>query len=239
MLIVGCLPPLVHADVPVASYIFPAGGQRGTAVNVRVGGLFLHKGCLFHTIGPGIVVTPKLTPIPTIWFEGPLLPLPDSQRQEDYPKDMAAQIKISPDAPLGTRYWQLTTSQGATAALKFVVGTLPEVVEDETQGDPIPVDVKLPVTINGRIFPRADVDVWAFNARQGQSIVCEVQASRLGSPLDARLELPWTRRASDSWRVNRRSAAIRASGSSSHATANIKFAFTTSISRGARPMSIA
>lgn len=183
------LPGTVRADAPVASYIFPAGGQRGTTVNVRVGGLFLHKSCAFEMLGPGIVAPRKLAPMPTVWFEGPILPLPDSQRQEDYPKDMAGQIKIAADAPPGVRYWQLATSQGATPAMKFLVGDLPEILEQEIDGEPIPVDVKLPVTINGRIFPRADVDLWAFAAKKGQSVTCEVHAIRLGSPLDARLEI--------------------------------------------------
>src|SRR5262249_12880342 len=47
----------------------------------------------------------------------------------------------------------------------------------------------LPVTINGRIFPREDVDLWSFSARKGQSITCEVHAARLGSPLDSRVEV--------------------------------------------------
>jgi hypothetical protein len=183
------LPGLVRADAPVASYIFPAGGQRGTTVNVRVGGLFLHKSCSFEMLGPGITAPQRLLPMPTLWFEGPLLPLPDSQRQEDYPKDMAGQIKIAPDAPLGLRYWQLATSQGATPALKFLVGDLPEIIEQEIEGDAVPVDVKLPVTVNGRIFPRADVDLWALTAKRGQTVTCEVHAARLGSPLEARLEV--------------------------------------------------
>ncbi len=73
--------------------------------------------------------------------------------------------------------------------LAFVVGDLPEVIEDEIDGDPVPVEVKLPVTINGRIFPRENVDVWSFTARKGQTITCEVHAARLGSPLDSRLEV--------------------------------------------------
>jgi hypothetical protein len=125
----------------------------------------------------------------TRWFEGPLLPLPDSQRSEDYPKDMAGAIRIASDAALGTRYWRLWTSQGVTPALRFVVGDLPEVIEEEIDGDPVPAPVKLPVTINGRIFPRENVDVWTFYAVKGQAVWCEVHAARLGSPLDARLEV--------------------------------------------------
>ncbi len=73
--------------------------------------------------------------------------------------------------------------------MRFVVGDLPEVVEQEIDGDPIPVRVELPVTINGRIFPREDVDLWMFHAKKGQPVLCEVDAVRLASPLDARLEM--------------------------------------------------
>ncbi|MCI0680843.1 MAG: PPC domain-containing protein [Gemmataceae bacterium] len=179
----------VRANPPVASYIFPAGGQRGSAVSVKVGGLFLHQNCGFEMLGPGVQFPKELKRIPTLWLEGPLLPLPDSQRAEDYPKDMAGQVQIAKDAPLGLRYWRLWTSQGATPSKKFVVGDLPEVVEEEIDGDPVPVKVTTPVTINGRMFPREDVDVWTFTATKGQGVWCEVNAARLGSPLTARLEL--------------------------------------------------
>ena len=154
ILIVLLLPSLAAANPPGASYIFPAGGQRGTAVNVRVGGLFLHDKCGFEMFGAGVKVPNHLTRTKTTWFEGPILPLPDSQRQEDYPKDMAGTIALAPDAALGVRYWRLWTSQGATPALKFLVGDLPEIIENEIDGDPIAVPVTLPLTINGRIFPR-------------------------------------------------------------------------------------
>jgi hypothetical protein len=173
----------------VASFIFPAGGQRGTTVRVRVGGLNLHKGCGFEVLGPGVEVSPRLRRTDTLWFEGPLQPLPASQQAEDYPKDFLGEIRLTGDAPLGTRPWRLWTAQGATPALKFQVGELPEIVEDEIDGDPVPVEVKFPVTVNGRIFPRGDVDVWTIALKQGQSVTCVVHAARLGSPLEARLEV--------------------------------------------------
>ncbi|HYT89163.1 MAG TPA: PPC domain-containing protein [Gemmataceae bacterium] len=177
------------ADAPVASYIFPAGGRRGATVPIRVGGLNLHKNCGFTLLGPGVQASPRLQRTATLWFEGPLLPLPDSQQAEDYPKDFAGQVRLAPDAPLGVRPWQLTTSQGGTKALFFMVGDLPEVIEQEIAGDPVPVEVQLPVTVNGRIFPRADIDVWTVQLQKGQPLSCEVHAARLGSPLDARLEI--------------------------------------------------
>jgi hypothetical protein len=139
--------------------------------------------------GPGIQATSQLQRTQTLWFEGPIIPLPESQQPEDYPKDMTGNVRIAADAPLGIHHARAWTSQGATGALKFIVGDLPEIVEQEVDGDPVPVEVHLPVTINGRIFPRENVDVWSFEARRGQTISCEVYAARLGSPLDSRLEV--------------------------------------------------
>src|SRR5947209_11159824 len=67
------------ANPPVASYVFPAGGQRGTTVPVRVGGLFLHKECSWELLGPGVEADRVLERTATTWFEGPVLPLPESQ----------------------------------------------------------------------------------------------------------------------------------------------------------------
>src|SRR5262245_32568556 len=131
----------LRANPPVASYIFPAGGQRGSAVKVRVGGLFLYDKCGFEIIGKGVKGPDFLTKTKTVWFEGSLLPLPDSQRQEDYPRDMAGQIQIDKDAATSFSYWRLWTSQGATPSMKFMVGDLPEIVEEEIDGDPVPVKV--------------------------------------------------------------------------------------------------
>jgi hypothetical protein len=179
----------LHANPPVAVYVFPPGGQRGKTVEVRVGGLFLNKSCGFELGGPGVVADKRIKSMRTPWFEGPLLPLPESQQAEDYPRDMAATIRIAADASLGVRRGRVWTPEGAASGLQFVVGDLPEIVEHEIDGDPIPVDVQLPVTINGRIFPREDVDDWAFNLNKGQTVACEVNAARIGSPLDSQLEL--------------------------------------------------
>ena len=184
-----CQAGWLRADPPHASYIFPAGGQRGTTVNVKVGGHYLHEKAAFEMIGPGVTAPGELLRGETIWFEGPLIRQPASQASEDYPQVYAGQIAIAADAAVGRRWWRCWNAQGVTAALPFVIGSLPEVVEQETEGDPIPVAVSLPVTINGRVFPREDVDIWSFDAQSGQSITCAVVARQLGSPLVARLEV--------------------------------------------------
>lgn len=183
-------PTLARADSPAASYIFPAGGQRGTTVSARVGGLNLNSKAGFEILGSDVETPSEIRRTETTWFEGPLLPLPDSQQSEDYPKDYAAEVKIAADAPAGPRAWRVWTCQGAANALPFVIGEYPEIVEHETSdnsaADPVPVALPLPVTINGRIFPREDVDAWSLPLTAGEVLTAKVDAGRLGSPLD-----PW------------------------------------------------
>ncbi|MBC8353392.1 MAG: PPC domain-containing protein [Planctomycetes bacterium] len=183
------LPPTYSfADAPSVAYIFPAGGQRGATVDFHVGGHYLHDACPFEMLGPGVNASKDLIRAErTLWFEGPVIPLPDSQQKEDYPWAQNGSVSIGANAPLGFRRWRVWTSQGVTESMKFVVGDLPEIIEEEIDGDPIPTRVELPVTINGRMFPREDVDIWTLDAKAGTSYTCEVMANRLGSPLDSRL----------------------------------------------------
>ncbi len=179
----------LRANPPTAAYIFPAGAQRGTSVDVRVGGLFLHDKPAFEVTGPGVTASPHLTPAKRMWFEGPILPLPDSQRQEDYPADTQGKIALAKDAPLGARRVRVFTAQGGAGGPVFVVGELPEVIEKEIDGEPVAKPITLPVTANGRIFPREDVDLWEFDAVAGKTVTAFVHAQSLNSPLVTKLDI--------------------------------------------------
>ena len=54
VLLVALFTSAIVADTPTVSYIFPAGGQRGTTVTFNVGGHYLHDQCSFQMIGPGV-----------------------------------------------------------------------------------------------------------------------------------------------------------------------------------------
>ena len=177
------------ANPPTVSYVFPAGAQRGTSVDVRVGGLFLHDKPAFEVTGPGVTASPHLTPTKRVWFEGPLIPIPESQQQEDYPADMRGKVTLASDAPVGARRVRAFTAQGGASGPVFVVGELPEVVEQEIDGDAIPMPISLPVTANGRIFPREDVDLWEFDAQAGKTVTAFVHAKSINSPLAPRLDV--------------------------------------------------
>lgn len=177
------------ADEPAILYLFPAGGQRGATLTARVGGLCLGEGAPCEIVGPGVAIDGPLTLSETVWFEGPLLTQPASQQAENYPKDYLARFSIEAATPLGVRYLRVWNSQGATPSLKFEVGDLPETIENEVEGEPLAERVDTPITINGRIFPRQDVDVWSFVALAGETITAETTSARLGYPLLPRLEV--------------------------------------------------
>src|SRR5581483_2470313 len=112
VLCVLCGESVSRANPPVARYIFPAGGQRGTTVPVRTGGLFLHHRCGFDLAAPGVTASPELVRDKRIWFEGPLLPIPVSQQQEEYPADMRGTVTLAKDARPGAVRGRVFTSQG-------------------------------------------------------------------------------------------------------------------------------
>jgi len=75
-------------------------------------------------------------------------------------------------------------------ALRFAADSLPNALENS-----LPEDsrggrrVLLPVWIDGRIGRPGEADVYVFEGRAGEKIAMEVQARRLGSPLDSHLRL--------------------------------------------------
>ena len=74
--------------------------------------------------------------------------------------------------------------------LPFALDTLPEALDKEPNNEPSRAQkVKLPIILNGRIDRPDDWDVFQFTGRADDTIVAEVDARRLDSPLDSVLKL--------------------------------------------------
>ena len=72
----------------------------------------------------------------------------------------------------------------------FALDTLPEALEREPNNIPGHAQkVTLPVIINGRINQPDDWDVFQFAGKSNDTVVAEVQARRLDSPLDSVIKL--------------------------------------------------
>ena len=72
----------------------------------------------------------------------------------------------------------------------FAVDDLPETFEKEPNSQHRTAQAaKPPVVVNGRIERAGDRDYFRFDGRAGETVVAEVYARRLGSPLDSQLKL--------------------------------------------------
>ncbi|MDA1053360.1 MAG: PPC domain-containing protein [Planctomycetota bacterium] len=173
---------------PTSTHIFPAGGRRGTTVDVRVGTECAPPLTNFWLYGEGVSAANVLG------AEAPFCGEPAVRRKPTeipitYPRQWQSQITIAADAPLGTACWRLSCAQGGTPSRPFVVGDLPEHVEAESNSLPERAEsISLPITLNGQIHGDRDVDYFRFSAKQGEVVCCEVMARRLGSQLDPVIE---------------------------------------------------
>jgi len=88
-------------------------------------------------------------------------------------------------------YLLAATRDGLTSnRLPFALDTLPEDFDKEPNNDRSKAQkVKLPIVINGRIDRRDDWDVFQFAGSAGDTVVADVSARRLDSPLDSVLKL--------------------------------------------------
>lgn len=96
-----------------------------------------------------------------------------------------------PNAGKETLQARIRTPLGPSLnTLPVALGNSPETLEEEpndTAGTAQSLPV--PVTVNGRTGARGDHDLFSFSARQGETLVLEVRARRLLSPLDSVLQV--------------------------------------------------
>jgi hypothetical protein len=102
------------------------------------------------------------------------------------------QLKLPPPgAGAGVYSVVATNRQGFVSnAVPFALENLPECAEQEPNNDVAHAQrVTLPVIINGRIDRPGDWDVYRFQGRLGETVVAEVVARRLESPLDSLVKI--------------------------------------------------
>jgi hypothetical protein len=138
----------------------PAGGQRGTEVEVSLSGRRMGdaKEILFYQ--PGIVATN-------------LKVVNDNE--------IKATFKIAADSPLGLHDLRLRTASGLSEMRSFSVGVLKDVAEVEPNSDfATPQRIALGTTVNG-VADNEDVDYYVVEAKKGERIGAEVEGIRLGN----------------------------------------------------------
>jgi len=155
------------AAAPEASTLFPAGGQMGQSVTVALGG--------------------NVKPWPVqVWSDDEHLTV------EADKKEGQVAVTIGADARPGLHWLRFYNADGASPPRPFVVGTLPELSEQEPNND-LPRAQKLSaanLTVNGRLNPAGDLDTFAVELAAGQNLVADVDGEQpLGSPMDTVLQI--------------------------------------------------
>lgn len=151
------------AAAPEVSYLVPSGGQRGTKLAVTCKGSFTWP---LKVHAPGLEVIPGAK---------------SGELEVTIPADLAAD-----------RVWiRLFNADGASAALPFLIGGLPEIEEKEPNNHVRNAHAVPPegVTANGTLLD-TDVDGYTVYLNAGQTVVAAVDANTmLGSPMDAILQV--------------------------------------------------
>jgi hypothetical protein len=181
---------LSAAPIPKLTIISPEWVQRGTTTDIEITGENLSDITEFSFSGEeGLSAEPgppsksavRLdSTTPGIFSTGPAS---DSKR-------ITVKLTISADTTLGNHEIRVITPGGVSNPLQIRVTNIPEMYEPGKNHSVAEAPrVNLPVGIAGRIRVPEQTDFFRFNAKKGELLLFEVQANRIGSPLDSSLAL--------------------------------------------------
>ena len=190
ILVLCCSALAVNAQTPPAiGYMYPPGGAAGQTTDVILGGydwtpdmeLFVHDKRIQLKIvsQPGSIIVPE----PPYWFG-------KKARRAPFllPRETRAKLTIPAGIPSGIMRWQAANANGATASGYFVVATGPELLEID-KPEQVQTLSNIPVTISGQIKKIEEVDRYRFTAEKSGLVTCLMVARKIGSPLNAALEI--------------------------------------------------
>lgn len=155
---------------PELTALWPRGLRRGETTRVKLSGknLLAARGVEFNNA--------KL--------QGKVLPA-----DSEHPNEAWIEISPAADLPRGAYQVAVVTDGGKSGTLRIELDDLPQLSETEPNASAKQATVPLPAAVWGALAARGDVDHFAFEAKVGQTIVCELSAKRLGSALNGVLTL--------------------------------------------------
>src|SRR5262245_1981382 len=164
--LISAIAASASAAPPKVNYFFPAGAQRGQTATITASGEFSSWPVQIWADRPGLTATCE--------------------------KDKGKlKVEVAADAAPGVYWLRLADGEGAAALKPFVVGALPEVLEDETNDLPAkPQAVDAKGVVSGKLTTSGDLDGCPWDRSKGQTVVASLQGhSLLGSPMDCVLQV--------------------------------------------------
>jgi hypothetical protein len=164
-LLVGLLLAVSASAAPKVDRFFPAGVARGQDVEVRAEGSFDKWPTKVWCSNADLVITPL---------------------------DEKGRLRVSAPAevPLGIHWVRLFDQEGASSSRPLLVGSLPEVVETESNATLEGAQqLSVPCTVNGRLSKGGEIDTYRLELVGGQVMVAALNAGLLGSPMDGVLQI--------------------------------------------------
>lgn len=159
---------------PRLSYVYPIGYERGKTITLNIVGTQLDGDIEIRSTIPGKI---SLKPVDMV----------DGKPAYNVSDRRDAELTINPDAPVGIYPVRVRTADGISNQVFFAVGTLPDVGEVEPNNQQIEAQpVALGVTVAGSVAP-GDRDIFKVALPAGGRLVAEVEAKRIGMPMDSAL----------------------------------------------------
>ncbi|GAB6166933.1 PPC domain-containing protein [Thermostilla marina] len=147
------------AASPQITRLLPEGGQRGTTVELTIGGARLADAEDLFLYEPGIAL---------------------EEIVEKNASRLQCRLKLADDCPFGEHGLRVRTASGISNLMTFHVGPYPIVDEEEPNNDfaqPQPIESN--VTVHG-VVVEEDVDYFAVEAKAGERLNVEIEGVRLG-----------------------------------------------------------
>lgn len=161
----AALPLIAAGAPPTLESVFPPGGQQGQVVDLTLFG--------------------KFEPWPvTLWSS-----VEGLHFEPDPEKPGTGKLKIDPKVPEGPVHLRIHNAEGGSAPVLFIVGTRPEVLEEEKDNSTLagaqPLDrAKLPFTLNGTLTAGGELDSYRISLEKGETLHARVEGYGLRSLID-------------------------------------------------------
>lgn len=150
---------------PAITAIYPPGGQRGTELEIELTGTF------------------AAWPIK--------VQSPDALQWELLEKKGQAKVRVAANATPGVHWVRFYDEQGAAELKPFVVGTLPDVAENNANDALAKAQpIERNCTVYGKYDASGDTDTYALQLKAGATLICLIEANAThGAPADAVLQI--------------------------------------------------